>query len=764
VAVLASGVIVATPITGGAVGPGSIDFTSATATVAEADLSPTTVNLTVQRTDGTDGVATVDYAVTGGSATSGSDFEIASGATGTLTWAEGDGAPQTISFAASPDDEVESDETAVLSLNNATGAALGAITSITVTITNDDDGGSVAFSSAVFTAAEVDGSAPTVTITVNRTGSDGPASVQYSSTSGTATDSDFAGGDGALSWASGESGPRTYTITINDDNAVEPTEHAHLSLSNVTGAVLGTPSTATLDITDDDLAGRVQFDSADYAVVEGEGVLTVSVTRTGGSDGNVTVDHAATDGSATTPGDYTSGDGTLSWLEGDASPRTFTVIIVDDSPIEGDETLGLALSNPTGGLELGAPAHATLTIVDDAGGSDDDHFVIRTSRPEGTTVNGRAGSDSYRIDLGALVGPVSAFDSGTTGFDTVEINAPPGDDDLRLGVLGDGTVQFTRAGDVISMRGIEALVINGGAGTDTLTVDGTGTGVVPGFASFTLGSLRVTANTHETTRFVGTVFGSRVYSVRGYWTVDSNGGVYAFGGAGFFGSTGGVRLNQPVVKLAATPTGNGYWLVASDGGIFSFGDAGFLGSTGAVRLNALMVGMTPTPTGNGYWLVASDGGIFAFGDARFFGSTGGVRLNRPIVGMAATPTGNGYWLVASDGGIFAFGDARFFGSTGALRLNRPIVGMAATPTGSGYWLVASDGGIFAFGDARFLGSTGAIALRSPVLRMAATPSGTGYWLVAADGGVFAFGDAAFSGSAAGIARAVVVDIDAMTLP
>src|SRR4030095_12184865 len=105
------------------------------------------------------------------------------------------------------------------------------------------------------------------------------------------------------------------------------------------------------------------------------------------------------------------------------------------------------------------------------------------------------------------------------------------------------------------------------------------------FASFTLGSLRVTANTHETTRFVGTVFGTRVYSVRSYWTADSNGGVYAVGGAGFFGATGGVRLNQPVVKLAATPTGNGYWLVASDGGIFAFGDATFFGSTGGTKLN-----------------------------------------------------------------------------------------------------------------------------------------------------------------------------------
>ena len=87
----------------------------------------------------------------------------------------------------------------------------------------------------------------------------------------------------------------------------------------------------------------------------------------------------------------------------------------------------------------------------------------------------------------------------------------------------------------------------------------------------------------------------------------------------------------------------------------------------AMRLNQPIVGMAATPTGNGYWLVASDGGIFTFGDARFYGSTGGIRLNRPIVGMAATPTGNGYWLVASDGGIFTFGDARFYGSTGGMR-------------------------------------------------------------------------------------------------
>jgi N-acetylmuramoyl-L-alanine amidase len=105
------------------------------------------------------------------------------------------------------------------------------------------------------------------------------------------------------------------------------------------------------------------------------------------------------------------------------------------------------------------------------------------------------------------------------------------------------------------------------------------------------------------------------------------------------------NLAAPIVGMAATADGQGYWLVASDGGIFTFGDAGFYGSTGALTLNRPIVGMAATPDGQGYWLVASDGGIFTFGDAAFFGSEGGAQLAAPAVGMAATPTGNGYWLV-----------------------------------------------------------------------------------------------------------------------
>jgi hypothetical protein len=166
--------------------------------------------------------------------------------------------------------------------------------------------------------------------------------------------------------------------------------------------------------------------------------------------------------------------------------------------------------------------------------------------------------------------------------------------------------------------------------------------------------------------------------------VASDGGVFTFGDAQFFGSTGGMVLNKPVVGMAATPSGNGYWLVASDGGVFTFGDAQFFGSTGGIVLNKPVVGMTSTSDGNGYWLVASDGGVFTFGDAPFFGSMGGTTLAQPVVGITATPDNGGYRMVAADGGIFDFGDAGFYGSGTGAPLTAPVVGMASRP--GGYWI------------------------------------------------------------------------------
>ena len=170
---------------------------------------------------------------------------------------------------------------------------------------------------------------------------------------------------------------------------------------------------------------------------------------------------------------------------------------------------------------------------------------------------------------------------------------------------------------------------------------------------------------------------------------------------------------------AVTPDGAGYWLVASDGGIFCYGDAQFYGSTGKLAEQA--DGGDSHPLTARATAVACDGGIFNFRDAVFLGSAGSLCSTSRWSAWRCRSTG-GYYLVASDGGIFSFptGPAGppFFGSTGSIMLNKPIVGMAAVQ--GGYYLCGSDGGIFPIrgGRAAFLGSTGSIALNTPIVGVA----------------------------------------------
>ena len=81
--------------------------------------------------------------------------------------------------------------------------------------------------------------------------------------------------------------------------------------------------------------------------------------------------------------------------------------------------------------------------------------------------------------------------------------------------------------------------------------------------------------------------GPRLLALRG------DGGIFSFGDAKFFGSTGGIHLNQPIVGMAARPQNDGYWMVAADGGIFTFGKAPFLGSGASRPRSSPCVAMTP---------------------------------------------------------------------------------------------------------------------------------------------------------------------------
>jgi hypothetical protein len=202
----------------------------------------------------------------------------------------------------------------------------------------------------------------------------------------------------------------------------------------------------------------------------------------------------------------------------------------------------------------------------------------------------------------------------------------------------------------------------------------------------------------------------------------------------------------------------GYWLDASDGGVFAFGDAGFDGSIPGLglhpagsglpnSLNAPIVGMVPSADGGGYFMVASDGGVFAFGDARFAGSCPGMGgCAGAAVAVMPDASGNGYWVVTATGNVYTFGDAPYLGAPG----HGTVTSAVAAPDGTGYWVLLRNGEVFGFGNSAYFGAPlGAFSGLNPATAIFATSDGGGYWVSSSLGVVYTFGDAPSDGGMAG---------------
>ncbi|MBI2877535.1 MAG: SBBP repeat-containing protein [Candidatus Tectomicrobia bacterium] len=219
----------------------------------------------------------------------------------------------------------------------------------------DTNPGTLQFSAVAYSAYE-NGSA-VITVT-RRNGRDGEVTVDFATSDGTAIGgSDYTPTSGTLTFANGETS-KSFTIPIIANTMLEGNETVNLTLSNVRGgATLGVWNTAELTIIE---AGILQFSAVTYSAVE-NGTVIITVTRTGGRSGEVTVDFATSDGTAIADSDYTPISGTLTLADGETS-KTFTVPILDDTAVEGDETVNLTLSNPTGGSTLGSPSAAVMTI------------------------------------------------------------------------------------------------------------------------------------------------------------------------------------------------------------------------------------------------------------------------------------------------------------------------------------------------------------------------------------------------------------------
>lgn len=112
-------------------------------------------------------------------------------------------------------------------------------------------------------------------------------------------------------------------------------------------------------------SGSLQFSQPSYSVDEnapGKASLQISVTRSGGSDGAVSVSYATADETAFAGEDYVAASGTLNWAGGDSTARSITLTVIDDNQNEGNESFRIALSNPTGGATLGGNSIAGIFI------------------------------------------------------------------------------------------------------------------------------------------------------------------------------------------------------------------------------------------------------------------------------------------------------------------------------------------------------------------------------------------------------------------
>jgi len=378
----------------------TVGFYAATSSALEsAGSAPLVVTLSAAQA----GAVTIDYAVTGGTATSGADYAISSG---TLTFAAGATAmllPNTIVN----DTAIESGETVILTLSNPASADLGATAAHTLTI-SDNDTNTVTLAATTPMVLESSPGAGVVTLT--RTGSTTAALTVTLALGGTATN----GADYQIvaTTATISAGQATATIQVKpiDDTLVQGDETAVLTLA--AGAyTIGAANSATVTILEDEALVSVAASQPSTAE-SGASSGVFRFTRTGPTSNALTV-RFATSGTAASGTDYTA-PGTSFVIPAGESAATLNVTPITDSLSEGSETAQLTLT-PDPAYLLGSPITAAVTIADSP-------MDIWRSQAFGALANDPASSGDF-IDIdGDGLNTVLEY---ATNRDALSPDAPP---------------------------------------------------------------------------------------------------------------------------------------------------------------------------------------------------------------------------------------------------------------------------------------------------------------------------------------------------
>jgi hypothetical protein len=401
-----------------------------TASAQSATENAGTLALTVQMS-GISGNNVVVPFTLGGTATVNTDYSITT--TPVTIWAGT--TSTTINVQISPDTLDEDNETVIVTLGTPTGATLGATTTQTVTLIDDDAAPTVAFMLASGSPSE---NAGALGITVALSAVSGWDVTVPFEVGGTAT----AGADYTISSSPvtipAGSTTATITVTLIDDTSYEHDEAIAIALGTPTNATLGAQKVHTLLIVDNDPLPTVNFTLATQEAVENLGALSIVVELSAPSVQNVTVPFAATGTAIGRGTDYTLTASPVTIPAG-STTATITLTMIDDALLEANETVILTMATPSQAT-LGEQTTHTVTILDNdvpptvAFITDEQHsfensetfiVTVQLSAVSGLdtevpfAVTGTADGDAvdYTIDASPLIIPAGA----TTGTITITV-------------------------------------------------------------------------------------------------------------------------------------------------------------------------------------------------------------------------------------------------------------------------------------------------------------------------------------------------------
>ncbi|MBD2149020.1 S8 family serine peptidase [Pseudanabaena sp. FACHB-1277] len=323
------------------------------------------------------------------------------------------------------------------------------------------------------TIAEGNSGTSNAVFTVTRTGNATQSiTVNYATANNTATaGSDYTGTSGILTFATNETS-KTITVPVIGDTAVEGNETFFVNLSNAVNATI-VDNQGLGTIINDDLPSLTINDVTIAEGNSGTSNAVFTVTRTGNATQSITVNYATANNTATAGSDYTGTSGTLTFATNETT-KTFTVPIIGDTTVEGNETFFVNLSNAVNATIIDSQGLGTITnddlptlaindvtIVEGNSGTSNAVFTVtRTGNAtQSITVNYATANNS------ATAGSDYTGTSGSLTFATNETSKT-----ILVPIIGDTTVEGNETFFVNLSNAVNATIADS-QGLGTITND-----------------------------------------------------------------------------------------------------------------------------------------------------------------------------------------------------------------------------------------------------------------------------------------------------